>query len=97
MLKTRIRNTSHKYNGINVLYRYRQIIRNLSNNEKIKVLKQDNSRGVVIIDSSQYMKKFLDILNNANFIKLTADPTKSIEGKIQRAIRKIKSKLSKDK
>ena len=97
MLKTRILNTSHKYNGINVLYRYRQIIRNLSNNEKIKVLKQDNSRGVVIIDSSQYMKKFLNILNNDNFIKLTADPTKSTEGKIQRAIRKIKSKLSKDK
>ena len=97
MLKTRIRNTSHKYNRINVLYTYRQIIRNLSNNEKIKVLKQDNSRRVVIIDSSQYMKKFLNILNNENFIKLTADPTKSIEGKIQRAIRKIKSKLSKDK
>ena len=97
MLKTRIQNTSHKYNRINVLYRYRQIIRNLSNNEKIKVLKQDNSSGMVIIDSSQYMKKFLSILNNDNFIKLTADPTKSIEGKIQRAIRKIKSKLSKDK
>ena len=48
------------------------------------------------MDSSQYMKKCLDMLNNDNFIKLTDDPTKSIEGKIQRAIRKIKSKLSKD-
>ena len=36
------------------------------------------------------------MLNNDNFIKLTDDPTKSIEGKIQRAIRKIKGKLSKD-
>ena len=94
VLKTRIRNTCHKYNQINVPYRYRQIIRNLSN--KIKVLKQDKDRGVVIMDSSQYMKKCLDMLNNDNFIKLTDDPTKSIEGKIQRAIRKIKSKLSKD-
>ena len=48
------------------------------------------------MDSSQYMKKCLDMLNNDNFIKLTDNPTKSIEGKIQRAIRKIKSKLSKD-
>ena len=94
VLKTRIRNTCHKYNQINVPYRYRQIIRNLSN--KIKVLKQDKDRGVVIMDSSQYMKKCLDMLNNDNFIKLTDNPTKSIEGKIQRAIRKIKSKLSKD-
>ena len=49
VLKTRIRNTCHKYNQINVPYRYRQIIRNLSN--KIKVLKQDKDRGVVIMDS----------------------------------------------
>ena len=51
---------------------------------------------VKIMDSSQYMKKCLNILNNDNFIKLTDNPTKSIEGKIQRAIRKIKGKLSKD-
>ena len=97
MLKTRIRNTCHKDNQINVPYRYRQIIRNLSNNEKIKVLKQDRGRGVVIMDSCQYMKKCLNMLNNDNFIKLTDDPTKSIQGKIQKAIRKMKSKLSKDK
>ena len=48
------------------------------------------------MDSSQYMNKWLNILNNDSFIKLTDDPTKSIEGKIQRAIRKIKSKVSKD-
>ena len=72
------------------------MLRNLSNNEKIKVLKQDKGRGVVIMDSSQYMNKCLNILNNDNFIKLTDDPTKSIEGKIQRGIRKIKSKVSKD-
>ena len=96
MLKTRIRNTCHKYNRISVPYRYRQIIRNLSNNEKIKVLKQDKGREVVIMDSSQYMNKCLNMLNNDDFIKLTDDPTKSIEGKMQRAIRKIKSKLNKD-
>ena len=48
------------------------------------------------MDSSQYMSKCLNMLNNANFIELTDDPTKSIEGKIEREIGKIKSKLSKD-
>ena len=59
VLKTRIRNTCHKYSRINVPNRYRQTIRNLSNNEKIKVLKHHNGRGVVIMNSSQYMKKCL--------------------------------------
>ena len=36
------------------------------------------------------------MLNNDNFIKLTDAPTKSIEGRTERAIGKIKSKLSKD-
>ena len=38
----------------------------------------------------------LNMLNKDNFIKLSDDPTKSIEAKIQRTIRRIKSKLSKD-
>ena len=42
------------------------------------------------------MNKCLNMLNNDNFIKLTGDPIKSSKGKIQREIRKIKSKLSKD-
>ena len=74
VLKTRIRNTCHKYNRINVPYRYREIIRNLTNNEKIKVLKKDKDRQVVIMDSSQYMSKCLNMLNNDNFLKLTDDP-----------------------
>ena len=74
VLKTRIRNTCHKYNRINVPYRYREIIRNLTNNEKIKVLKKDKDRQVVIMDSSQYMNKCLNKLNNDNFLKLTDDP-----------------------
>ena len=50
------------------------------------------------MDSSQYINKSVKMLNNANFIELTDDPTKSIEEKIEREIRnrKIKSKLSKD-
>ena len=96
MLKTKIQNICHKCNRINVPYKYRQIITNLSNNEKTKVLKQDKGREVVIMDSSQYMKKCLNMLNNDNFIRLTDDPITSIEGKTQRPITKIKSKLTRD-
>ena len=53
-----------------------KLIRNLSNNEKIKVRKQDKGREGVITDSSQYMNKCLNMLNNDNFIKLTDDLTK---------------------
>ena len=35
------------------------------------------------------------MLSNDKFIKLTDEPTKIIKGKMQTAIRKIKSKLSK--
>ena len=48
------------------------------------------------MDSSQYMSKCFNMSNNDNFMKLTDDPTKSSEGKIQTAIRKIKIKLNKD-
>ena len=48
------------------------------------------------MDSSQYMSKCLNMPNNDNFMILTDDPTKSSEGKIQTAIRKIKIKLNKD-
>ena len=96
VLKTKIQNICHKCSRINVPYKYRQIITNLSNNEKTKVLKQDKGREVVIMDSSQYMKKCLNMLNNDNFIRLTDDPITSIEGKTQRPITKIKSKLTRD-
>ena len=59
------------------------------------MFKQDKGRGMVIIDVSEYINKYLNMLNNGNFVKLTDDPTKLIKNKIQRAIRKIKSKLSK--
>ena len=90
VLKTRIQNTCHKYNRINVPYRYRQIIRNLSSNEKIKVLKQDKGRGLVIMDSSQYMNKCLNILNNDNFIKLTDILQNQSKGKFKEQLGRSK-------
>ena len=59
------------------------------------VLRQDKGRGIVVIDRTKYTEKCLDLLNTDSFIKLDHDPTKTIEGKIQRSIRKIKNNLTK--
>ena len=59
------------------------------------VLKQDKGRGVAVIDRKTYTEKCLNLLNIDSFIHLDYDPTKAIEGKIQRSIWKIKNNLTK--
>ena len=58
-------------------------------------LRQDKGRGVVVIDRKTYTEKCLNLLNTDSFIQLEHDPTKAIEGKTQRSIRKIKNNLTK--
>ena len=60
----------------------------------IVVLKQDKGRRVVILDKIIYVEKCLSILDTNQFMKLDKNPTSSFESKIQRTLRKIKSKLS---
>ena len=93
-LKTKLRNTSEQYNNINVPYKEKEIINKLKKNQNIMLLRQDKGRGIVIIDRNRYTNKCLNILNTEQFRKLGRDPTKLIEAKIQRAVRKIKSHLS---
>ena len=57
-------------------------------------MRQDKGRGVVIIDKSKYMAKSLELLQTNNFSKLKHDPTKSFENKIQRTLRKLKTRSS---
>ena len=56
-------------------------------------MKQDKGRGVVAIDRSKYTEKCLNTLQSEQFTKLKHDPTKSIKNKIQRELRKLKTKL----
>ena len=60
----------------------------------IVIIKQDKGRGVVIMDKSKYTEKGLAILSTKQFQKLKLDPTKSTEVKVQRMVRKVKSKLT---
>ena len=53
-LKTKLRSTCEKYSKINVPYKYKKVIDNLSKNKNIVILKQDKGRGVVILDTTKY-------------------------------------------
>ena len=45
------------------------------------------------MDKTKYQEKCLALLNTNQFVKLNRDPTKQIETKIQRVLRKIKSNI----
>ena len=73
----------------------KKIIGCLSNKRKDKVLRQDKGCRVVIMDISQYMNKFLNMLNNDNFIKLNDNPTKSIKRKPKEQLERLEVSLVK--
>ena len=56
-------------------------------------MKQDKGRRVVIMNRSKYLGECLLILQGKQFMKLNYDRTSKLESKIQRTLRKIKSKL----
>ena len=93
-MKTKLRSTCERYIKIHVPYKYKTIIGSVSENQSICIMKQDKRRGVVVIDRSKYTEKCLNILQTEQFTKLRHDPTKSIESKIQRELRKLKTKLT---
>ena len=75
-------------------YKYRKIINELRKRQDIAVLKADKGRGIVIMNKDKYHEKCLQLLETEQFQKLSHDPTKTTERKVQNASRKIKSRLS---
>ena len=77
---------------------YRKVINELLTislkTTNIVIMKQDKERGVVTMDKTKYQEKCLALLNTNQFVKLGRDPTKQIETKIQRVLRKIKTNTS---
>ena len=41
---------------------FKHIIKQLSMNEEVIIMKQDKGRGVIIMNSSNYLEKFLSVL-----------------------------------
>ena len=78
-IKTQLRSTCEKYYNVKIPFRYRQAIKRLSNNKGIVILKHDNGRGVVILNRSKLIEKFLSIVNSNQFLQVDKDPTASID------------------
>ena len=93
-IKTKLRNTCEKYSKVKVPYKHRKIVLELSKNENIVILKQDKGRGVVVIGKHKYIEKCMSFLTTKQFKQVDSDPTKTLESKVQRSLRKLKSKLS---
>ena len=92
-IKTKLRSTSEKYPKVKVPYKHRKIVLELSKNENIVILKQGKGRGVVM-DKYKYIEKCMSFLTTKQFKQVDSDPTKTLESKVQRSLRKLKSKLS---
>ena len=93
-LKNKLRHTCDKYSRIKVPYKYRNVITNLRRNKQLVILKQDKGRGVVLLDKTKYVEKCFSIINTNKFKKLDKNPTVSYEAKIQRTLRKTKTRFT---
>ena len=92
-IKAKLRSCCEKYYNTRTPYKYKTIMKQLSMNGEVIIMKQDKGRGVVIMNRSKYLGKCLLILQGKQFMKLNYDRTSKLESKIQRTLRKIKSKL----
>ena len=60
----------------------------------LELLKEDKGRGVAIMNRDKYEEKCLQMLNINQFVKLSSDPMKTTERKVQNVLRNIKPKFS---
>ena len=72
-------------------YQYQFVVDNLTEKTDITILKQDKERGVVMMDSTKYTRKCSKLVNMKQFCCLNEYLTRSMEGKIQRSLRNLKS------
>ena len=95
--KSKIRRTCENYSRIKKPYKYKKTIENLSNNKNIIILKQDKSRGAVILNRKSYIEKCFKILETDQFKKLKIDPTKNNLRKATRNASKYKEHINRKK
>ena len=93
-IKTKLRRTCESYCSIHVPHKCKKVIERLSRNNDIIIMKQDKGSGVVIMNKPRDQEKCLELSSTDQFTKLNHDPTKKIEAKIQRILRKIKTNLT---
>ena len=78
-LKSRLRRTCENYyKSSKSNNEVDEIIKKISRNKNIKILKQDKGRGVVIMDSNKYTEKCMELINTNKFRKIDGDNTKAL-------------------
>ena len=85
-LKSKFLTCFRNYGKIKTSYEYAEVIKNLSKNKDICLLKQDKGRGIVIMDRAKYVEKCMGILQTDKFIKLQEDPTEKFEKRVQNCL-----------
>ena len=65
-----------------VSYKYRTVTDNLRRNKDLFILNEDKGKGVVLLDTTVYINKFLSILNTQQFQQLYIGPTAANENQI---------------
>ena len=77
-----MRTTCEKYFHINVPYKYRKIVNDLSRIKNVVIMKQGKGKGEVVMDRGKYFDECLAMLNTEQFMQLQKDPTSFLERKI---------------
>ena len=49
--------------------------------------------GIAVMEKHKYLEKCMSLLTTKHFKQVDGDPTKKLESKVQRSLRKLKSKL----
>lgn len=89
-----MRSAREKYNTIKISHKDRQVMKRISKNSRIILLRYDKGREIAIMDKGKYTDKCMNMLKTKQFCKLQKNTTKFIEIEIQRATRKMKMKFS---
>ena len=71
-------------------YRCEEIIKKLSNNKDIIILRQDKGHGVIVLNRTRYIEKCSNILTSDQFKVFENVHKKTLESKVQKGLRKIK-------
>ena len=90
-LKTKFLGCFRDYGKINAPYEHKEIIKKLSSNKDICLLKQDKGRGIVIMDRTKYVEKCQEILHSDKFVELQEDPTAQFESHVQKRLMRMKN------
>ena len=89
-LKSKIWPTCENYYRNKVHYQYKEIIKKLSNNKDIIILRQDKGHGVIVLNRTRYIEKCSNILTSDQFKVFENVHKKTLESKVQKGLRKIK-------